>query len=477
MKTTMSLKDFKVNMIVALDSKNGIGKDGTIPWTLKKDMKHFFTTTSSDDWKRNVVVMGRKTWESIPNDKKPLKNRLNVIFSKEKISDMHVLTVSSLQEFLNLFKNYTTGKIFVIGGQDIYKIFMPWCETLYVTRIQQDFECDRFFPEFKGKLEYDQEYICDDFQYIYRFEKYKLKQSKILQEYNYLEFLDNILTNGKSRQDRTGTGTLSVFAPDPLRFDISESVPLFTTKRVPWKMVIKELLWFLRGDTDATKLQKENVHIWDKNTSREFLDNRKLYYQTGILGPGYGWQWRYFGAEYNEKYADTTNIKNEILDGFDQIKYIENLLKTDPYSRRIYLNGWNAKDLDKMALVPCHISQQYYVTDINDEKYLSCHIYIRSNDAFLGNPFNVFSYAALTYIFAKRCNMKPKDITFSFGDAHIYKNHIEQVKLQLSRTPYSFPQLILSDSVATKDYSDISLDDFKIVDYKSWPLIKGDMAV
>ncbi len=294
-------------------------------------------------------------------------------------------------------------------------------------------------------------------------------------EKQYLDLLQKILENGNVRRDRTGTGTLSIFAPNPLQFDISQTVPLLTTKRMDWKGIIKELLWFIRGDTDAKILRKQGVRIWDGNTSREFLDQRGLPYDEGILGPGYGWQMRHFGAKYDEKYADSS--KCDFKGGFDQIAYVENLLKTDPFSRRIYMNYWNAKDLDKMALTPCHVSCQFYVEEKEGQKLLSSHVYIRSQDFFLGNPYNIFSYTVLTYILAKKCGMFPNRITISFGDVHIYMDHVEQVKEQLMRSPKYPPKLILSESLFTKDYPEISINDFNVIDYDYLPPIKARMSV
>jgi thymidylate synthase len=674
-------------------------------------------------------------------------------------------------------------------------------------------------------------------------------------EQGYLDLLKKVLDCGELRKDRTGTGTLSLFAPDPLRFNISESVPLYTTKKVPKKPILEELLWFLRGDTDAKILQEKGVHIWDGNSSKKFLRDRGLSYSEGVCGPLYGFQWRHFGAPYDEMYADSRVPMPENVDpGYDQIGAIENLLKNDPFSRRIYLNAWNAKDLDKMSLTPCfpegtlvltkdgykeiqdvvltdqlythkgqwkdieniqikrytgplrklflsgfpepiictpehpfltrsltktesstnwveacdltrehvlllpirktsivpqitivhnssssssppsletysideddefflmgyiygnhyfctdleldynmdldiptctvsfylektgnyhtieylerlrkvldfernssyrseyypeialyecvsekwsgilfefeeqtssgtqkkipewlqdapvekllhfvegyfasdgtfnrtkssgelynlqrifakcdmkeiprkrkregspyrgdennwknenidhieniedfedieniedleniedieniednednmlyhilerietihvsekavynfqvsddhsytvqnvavhncHVAAQFYVSvDLKGDKHLSCHVYIRSNDLFLGNPFNVFSYAVLTYILAMRCDMKPRELVVSFGDAHIYLNHIDQVREQISRTPLRFPQLVISDAVKELDYSEMTADHFEVVGYKSHPAIKGAMS-
>lgn len=296
----------------------------------------------------------------------------------------------------------------------------------------------------------------------------------------YAKLLKYVLENGKERYDRTGTGTISTFAPPSMRFDIANSVPLLTTKRMAWKGIIKELLWFLRGDTDARILQKDGVRIWDGNSSKEFLKKRGLPYTEGVLGPVYGWQFRRFGATYDEKFSDGKNITQEQckeLGGFDQLKYVENLLKTDPFSRRIYINLWNANDLDKMALPPCHLGINLYVEEDDEmQKWLSGHIYIRSNDMFLGNPFNIFSYTVFIYILSKRCDMKPKNLVISLGDAHIYKDHIEQVKQQLERTSYSAPRLIVSDRVEKVEYEDISISDFLVENYISHPSIKANMS-
>lgn len=301
--------------------------------------------------------------------------------------------------------------------------------------------------------------------------------TKISDEVKYLQLLQKILDNGEERDDRTGTGTLSIFA-EQIRFDISKSVPLLTTKKMGWKTIIEELLWFLRGDTNANHLKEKGIGIWDGNTSRAFLDSRGLTdYPEGDIGAGYGFQWRHFGAEYKTCNFDyNSSISNR---GFDQIQYILNELRTNPTSRRIYMSAWNPAALDKMALPPCHVSVQFYVNIDKDsgEKHLSCHMYQRSVDMFLGFPFNIFSYTVLTYILAKKTGMKPKELIISTGDTHIYRDHIEQVKTQLLRKPHQFPALYLNDSIIDKDFTDITIDDFQLANYVFHPPIKAPMAV
>jgi thymidylate synthase len=292
------------------------------------------------------------------------------------------------------------------------------------------------------------------------------------QEYQYLNLLRRVLDNGTSRPDRTGTGTLSVFG-ERMVFDIRSEIPILTTKFVPWKSCIKELLWFLKGQTDVSILQQQGVHIWDGNSSREFLDNRGLHdLPEWDISCGYGFQWRHFGAKYKTCKDDYHG------EGFDQVQYILNELRTNPFSRRLYMTSWNAADIDKMALPPCHLSAQFYVDiDEQGEKHLSCQMYQRSVDTFLGCPWNIMSYAVLTHLFAKMTDMKPKTLIMCLGDTHIYSNHIEQVCQQLERTPYPFPKMLINDAVKMKSIDEITIDDFSVQEYKYHPSIKAPMAV
>lgn len=296
--------------------------------------------------------------------------------------------------------------------------------------------------------------------------------SKQHQEYVYLGLLEKILNEGNHRGDRTGTGTISLFGQQ-MKFDISNEIPILTTKFVPWKSCIKELIWFLKGQTDVSILQNQGVKIWDGNSSRDFLDKQGLTnLPIGDIGAGYGFQWRHCGADYK------TCKDNYDGQGFDQVQFILNELKTNPTSRRMYMTAWNPSALNKMALPPCHLSAQFYVEiDDNGDKHLSCQMYQRSVDTFLGCPWNIMSYSVLTYIFAMMCNMKPKELIMCLGDTHIYKNHIEQVKEQLNRQPYPFPKLVLSESIKTKNIDEIEINDFALVDYIYHPAIKGVMAI
>ncbi|MDZ7738323.1 MAG: thymidylate synthase [Bacteroidales bacterium] len=261
----------------------------------------------------------------------------------------------------------------------------------------------------------------------------------------YLDLLDHVMENGVEKTDRTGTGTISVFAYQ-MRFDMEEGFPLLTTKKLHLRSIIHELLWFLKGDTNVKYLQDKGVKIWDA-----WADEK------GELGPVYGYQWRSWPA------ADGRHI--------DQIsRVIESIMK-NPDSRRHLVSAWNVGDIEKMALPPCHIFFQFYVA----KGRLSCQLYQRSADIFLGVPFNIASYSLLLLMVAQVSGLKPGEFVHTFGDAHIYLNHIEQVKEQMTREPYSLPEMKLNGEV--KNIFDFSYEDFELVDYKAHPHIKGDIAV
>lgn len=261
----------------------------------------------------------------------------------------------------------------------------------------------------------------------------------------YLNFLKHILDHGVKKDDRTGTGTVSTFGYQ-MRFDLRDNFPLVTTKKIHWKSVVHELLWFLQGSTNAKYLQDNGVRIWN-----EWADDE------GELGPVYGKQWRSWEAK----------------DGrvIDQISQLVDDLKNNPSSRRHIISAWNVGDLTKMALPPCHLLFQFYVA--NDE--LSCQLYQRSADAFLGVPFNIASYALLTYMLAQQCGFKPGEFVWSGGDCHIYSNHLDQVNEQLLRQPFALPTLeILRKPDSIFDYQ---FDDFLLNNYEHHPHIKATVAV
>ena len=276
----------------------------------------------------------------------------------------------------------------------------------------------------------------------------------------YLNLINKIILTGEERATRNSI-TKSIFG-EKLEFDISESIPFLTTKKLAWKTVIKELLWFLSGSTDNKKLTDQNVKIWNGNASREYMDSIGfIEREVDDLGPIYGFQWLHFNADYKDH---KTNYDNQ---GVNQIKLVLHQLKNDPMSRRILLSAWNPSQIHLMNLPPCHMMAQFYVS-INkktNEKELSCQMYQRSADVGLGLPFNIASYAVLTYIFARLTNMKPKKLIIIIGDAHIYNNHEESLKKQVERKPFDFPKLVINPDKEFNKIEDFVIDDFVVDNY------------
>lgn len=292
-----------------------------------------------------------------------------------------------------------------------------------------------------------------------------------MDEQTYLDSLSNILKNGETRKTRNAN-TISLFNVN-LSFDIKDTFPLLTTKRVYWKGVAEELLWFIKSDTDANHLAEKKVHIWDANSTREYLDSRGLHhYSTGECGPIYGYQWRHFNAPYTPQKDRNTDFSLENK-GVDQLQYIIDTIKTDPTSRRLFMSAWNPCQLDQMCLPPCHVSYQFYVSQ---GEYLSCSMTQRSGDMFLGVPFNIASTALLTYMIAHVTGLKPRSVHLNIGDAHIYEDHIEAVKEQLLRVPYNMPQLDINRKEEIHRIEDFRYDDFIIKNYECHASIKAKMV-
>lgn len=283
-------------------------------------------------------------------------------------------------------------------------------------------------------------------------------------EYQYLNLLREILYYGQQTVDRTGVGTLSLFGRKMV-FDLRSSFPLLTTKHVPFGMIKKELLFFVSGRTDTKILEAQGVNIWKDNTSTEELAKKNLPWREGDMGPGYGWQWRHAGADYQGCDVDYGR------QGIDQIKNLIEGLKTKPHDRRHIISAWNVKDINNMALPPCHCFAQFYV----DGSWLDCLLYQRSADMFLGVPFNIASYALLTTIIGQLTGLKPRTLIHELGDCHIYLNHVEQVKQQLTRKPYAFPTLEVTRTLT--DIDSLLITDFKLYNYQCHEKISGVMAI
>nr|WP_275433419.1 thymidylate synthase [Priestia flexa] len=277
------------------------------------------------------------------------------------------------------------------------------------------------------------------------YNKERLLKKEVSEVKQYLDLCEHVLKHGTKKEDRTGTGTISTFGYQ-MRFNLQEGFPALTTKKLHLKSIIHELLWFLSGDTNIKYLQDNGVRIWN-----EWAD------ENGELGPVYGHQWRSWPTPEGSTIDQITNVIHQI--------------KNNPDSRRLMISAWNVADVDNMALPPCHCLFQFYVADGK----LSCQLYQRSADIFLGVPFNIASYALLTMMVAQVCDLEPGDFVHTFGDAHIYTNHLEQVNLQLTREPRSLPKMKINPDV--KSIFDFKFEDFELVEYDPHPHIKGAVSV
>ena len=484
----------QINLIVAYCNKNGIGRINKIPWLIKDDLKHFKIITTNNnnllsnyECQKNVVVMGRNTWESLPSSVRPLPNRFNIVLSsKNKFldSDKVDFTTTSFQNVLSYLEhqknNFENSKIFIIGGEvlytDILNNFSHLITHLYITEIFANYTCDKFFPEIDNNLfkiskvsNFKNENNIN-YRYLVYSNVNKISDFYInKEEKQYSDLIYNIIHNGLERNDRTNIGTLSLFGPSILKFNISDTFPLCTLKKTFLRAIFEELMLYLRGQTDNKILNEKKIHIWDGNTSREFLDNRNLkHLPEGDMGETYGFNMRHYGGKY-------INCKTTHTDGFDQLKYIINEIKNNPHSRRIIINLWNPSTLHKAALPSCLHQYQFYVD--TKHKKLNLQIYLRSSDVFLANNWNTCTGALFVYLL---CNLESINLTPGFinvvcGDAHIYKNHIDLAKQLLTRTSFPYPKLIIKNK--KKNIEDFIYDDLILIDYKTHPNIKAPMAI
>ena len=459
-------------LLFAIDLKNGgFSNLSKLPWKISQDMSFFRKTTLKEYKKdcKNVLIMGRNTYLSKPK----LNDRIEFVLSAENTSEKEDNYFNSLDKCLSYCESISNiiGKIFVIGGKDLLEksVKDPRCEEVLMTSLlfDKEIEYDTFIDvkNITKDLYIDNVDVSSDIcktnnsnvsiEYR-RYIKYKTSEN------NYLSLLRSVIDFGEQRHDRTNTGTVSLFGSQ-IEINIEDSFPLLTTKKLNFKNIITEVLWFLSGSTNTKFLVDNGVNIWSGNTSREFLDKRGLSdYKEGDIGPLYGYQWRNFGGDFTDP-----NSK-----GIDQIERMLNLLRTDPTSRRIFMSAWNPSDLDKMVLEPCHLSLQLYVSE---NKYLDGKLYMRSNDLFLGAPWNIAGYSLLIYMFAHLSGYKPRKLYYTIGDSHIYSNHISQVYEQLSRTTRKFPRLIIKQQ--HNSFDDFSIDSFELLDYNPHPFIKANMAV
>jgi dihydrofolate reductase / thymidylate synthase len=435
----------QITLVIARDEHNGIGRDGRIPWVNKQDIDIFriVTTTTNDPTKKNLVVAGHRTREEMPVS---LKNRHLVTLGR----DASYAPPPSIEA-------RDIERTFIVGGRDatlaFYKRYgLPACIVL--TRVDGVFDCDVHLDDDDLWLDHYVLYAkkrldgATTFVYILRGSNSTVippgvrAAGVVPDETQYTDLVHDIIANGERRdEERTGVGALSVFGRQ-LRFDLEHSFPLFTTKRTFFRGVIEELAWFLSGETDASILDRRGVGIWTGNSSRDFLDRYGLPYPEGVCGPIYGSQWRHFGGEY----FPTTGSS---IGGVDQIKAVIESIRTAPESRRHIVTSYNPSVLDDVVLAPCHVLAQFYASapHRDGKRRLVCHVYQRSCDVGLGLPFNVASYALLTYLIAASTDCIPGELVMSLGDTHLYRNHIDAMREILARNPYAPPTIRLADRI------------------------------
>lgn len=476
----MAKSKINFDIILAVDSKFGIARNGCIPWKIKEDMRHFqnITLDNKDDNKTNVIIMGRKTADTLL---KPLKNRLNVVITSNinYRLDEGFENYKNLDEcFQNLSLNDNTGKVFIVGGSGLINglcsgQYYRFCRSIYLTEIEKDFECDT-----KVELDlssYDRYVIghrnIDEIKYT--FVKYDYVNRE---EQQYLDVAKYILGNGSYRQTRNAK-TYSCFGRS-IEFDLKNGYPLLTTKNMFVRGIIEELLFFLRGDTNTKKLEDKKVKIWSGNTTKKFIEDNGKDLEEFDMGPMYGYQWRHYNAQYE---GMNGNYEGK---GIDQLKNVIELLIKDPNSRRILMTTYNVEQTEMGVLYPCHgLILQFYV----ENNRISLQMYQRSADWALGVPFNIASYGALLHIIVNLVNnMGDKNyevgrIIMVFGDYHIYSDeksdHVSGIREQIKRQTYPFCHFELKKELKSlDDLNDLEVKDIVISNYVCHNRIKMNMV-
>jgi len=473
---------FRIDIIAAVCGNGGLSYQDRLPWwkdntndlQFVKVLTTLCRSTRDSRQRRNALILGRKTLEQLP-----------LLVFRDR--DLHVLTrQTSVQSFDNvrfwndpesllhhLIADHVAGntdRVFVFGGEEIYHLFMKkgWVDRVYLTRIQKTYECDRFFPMRLLSRDYFLDSSSSPVQYKMNLEIWEKKPHR---EKAYLHLLQKLLYPTPEMKTFSRNGGVHSLFGETLDFPLEDhEFPLLTTKKMFFRGIVEELLWFLRGDTDARKLQQKNIHIWDGNTQRETLDALGLTsYEEGEAGPIYGHQWRRFNDPYPVP-PDTPYP----TDTRDQVRECIRLLCEEPFSRRILLSAWNPCQLKQMALPPCHVLYQFHV---DPHKKLWCQMYQRSADVFLGLPFNIASCALLVHIFAFLTDLEVGGLRICIGDAHLYHAHQESAMQQILRQPQPFPTLHILRTSKDTDFRLWDAQDFELVSYHSAGILRAPMIV
>jgi dihydrofolate reductase/thymidylate synthase len=448
-----------IELIVAMDEKYGIGKNGTIPWKCSGDLQRFKQLTMNE-----FVVMGRKTCENLPL----LKDRDIICISRGCPDTSGWKNDSCDVNNIVDFKRSCHPKVkyFIAGGAEIYESFIDDCDKIHLSIIDGIHKCDTHFDKsWLDKFVTIREEKCEGFKHL------TMIRRENNSEIQYLNIANRLVDFGEKRIGRNGE-TRSLFT-EHMTFDLRDGFPLLTTKKMFLRGIIEELLFFLRGDTDTTILSDKKVRIWEGNTSSEFIKSRGLPYAQGVMGPMYGYQWRNFNSPY--KVDDDGKPKNDNLVGIDQLKDVVNLIRTDPTSRRILMTTYNPSQSTEGVLYPCHsIVSQFYVVG----EYLDMFCYNRSQDFFLGTPYNIASSSLLLMIVAKLTNKTARHFNLTTGDTHVYESHIDAVTTQITHIPYKKPTVEITKVLnEISDIHELKATDFILTDYTCYGSIKVDMVV
>lgn len=449
-------------IIVACGKDNGIGLDGKLPWKIPEELALFKEKT-----KNSVLIVGRKTAESLPF----LEDRIIYCLStlKKLTKDENKCRVfDTFADAMNdIEHNFPDKKVFIAGGQCLYTLalefFPKMINAIHISYVDDNTDCDTFFPDVSFArdlgMHVKERTFYDKFIH-------EVWTPEIREEEQYLDIMHLILTEGSERQTRNGK-VRSLFGAH-MQFNLQNGFPLLTTKKMFMKGVIEELLFFVRGDTDSKILEEKGVNIWKGNTSREFLDDLGMNDRpVGMMGPMYGYQWRYYNAPYDQ------STGKPLGKGIDQLQNVIDLIRKDPTSRRIMMTDFNPCQADQGVLYPCHsIVIQFYV----DSGYLDMFCYNRSQDFFLGVPFNIASSALLLTLIAKTTGLVPRHLNMSMGDVHVYSQHYNQAFEQIDRVTFPFPSLTIDkDLNSIADLEALTLQDIILTDYKYHPAIKAEM--
>lgn len=444
-----------INLIVAVDKFYGISKNSCIPWKFKEDMKWFKNKTiSNKPGKQNVVIMGKTTFLNTS----VLMDRIILVVSKTLSGTNVFLSLSDAMDYAKCLSN--VDKIFLVGGKQIYEEGVKYCDNIYITHINENYNCDNFlsenFSEHLRKI------------YTVKYDGFEIVKYKRCGEYLYLNLLKELLMIDELRDVRNGYA-ISMFDKSITFNDVQKHFPLLTTKRVFFRGMFEELMFFISGKTNTNVLSNKGIKIWEGNTRLDFLRKMGLNYEEGDMGPMYGFQLRHFGYEYKGANYDYSGC------GFDQLEYVIDTIRKDPNSRRLIMSVFNPAMAGQGVLYPCHsIVIQLYVDSM---KKISCAMYQRSADSFLGLPFNIASISLFLILIVNVLGdcYSVGNVTVNLGDVHLYKEHIECAKEQLKRCPYKFPELKFLNRHDNID--DYVFDDIELCNYVCHPKIIAKMII